>query len=89
MEHLDFFAQHPSSPYLLLAGLAIFPRLTLLLSSILSGGFLWWLGWFICPHLLVAILATIAYSDTNIVLVVVAWIFALCGSGAEARTVRN
>ena len=53
-----------------------FPRLTLLFSSVAFGGFFWWLGWLFMPRLLVAILATIHYSDTNIVLVILAWVWA-------------
>jgi uncharacterized membrane protein YGL010W len=68
--------------------LAIFPRLTLLFGSFVTGGFLWWLGWIFAPHLLVAILA-IPYFDTNPVLVIIAWIIAFSGTGAEAKTVSN
>jgi len=47
------------------------------------GGLLWWLGWIFTPRLTVAILATIHYANTNTVLVVFAWIWALMGEGAE------
>lgn len=70
---------------LFLFALAIFPRLTLLLSSIASGGALWWLGWVFAPHLLVAILA-IPYWDQNPVLVVIAWLCAFGGSGGESAS---
>jgi hypothetical protein len=60
-----------------------FPRLTLLFSSVATGGLLWWLGWIFAPRLLVAILATSAYWETNTVLVVLTWFWALGGEGAE------
>jgi hypothetical protein len=53
-----------------------FPRLTLLFSSVPFGGFFWWLGWIFAPRLLVAILATMAYLQTNPMLVFLAWIWA-------------
>lgn len=64
--------------------LALFPRLTLLLASFVSGGLLWWLGWLFTPHLLVAFLS-LNYWDTNPVLVVVAWLIALGGTRAETK----
>jgi hypothetical protein len=60
-----------------------FPRLTLLFSSVATGGFLWWLGWLLTPRLLVAVLATSSYWDTNRILVVLTWIWALGGESAE------
>lgn len=71
--------------------LAVFPRLTTLIlvlaTSMTSGGVFWWVGWIICPHILVAGLATLKYWDTNPFLVIFAWIIALAGTGAEAHTV--
>ncbi len=66
--------------------LALFPRLTLLLASFATGGFLWWLGWLFAPHLLVAILS-IPYWDQNPVLVILAWVIALSGTSGEAKGV--
>ena len=63
--------------------IAFFPRLTLLFSSVASGGFLWWLGWAFCPRILVALLATVAYFHTNPMLVVISWFVALGGETAE------
>jgi hypothetical protein len=60
-----------------------FPRLTLVFSSVASGGLLWWLGWVFAPRLLVAILATTAYWHTNTFLCVLAWVWALCGEIGE------
>lgn len=64
-----------------------FPRLTLLFSSVVSGGFLWWLGWLLTPRLLVAILATNSYWQTNRILVILSWIWALCGESTEKKVV--
>lgn len=60
-----------------------FPRLTLLFSSVPFGGLLWWLGWLFAPRLLVAILATINYWQTNPILVVLSWCWALSGESVE------
>lgn len=61
----------------------LFPRITLLLSSVVSGGILWWLAFFICPRFLVAILATAAYWNSNPVLVTISWFVAIFGELAE------
>jgi len=76
----DYWSKHG---VFLLVGLTIFPRLTLLISSIPFGGFFWWLGFIFCPRILVAILATFAYFQTNPILVVVSWLIALGGEAAE------
>ena len=72
---------------LTLLGLAIFPRITLLVASFATGGFFWWLGWLLTPHLLVAILG-LSYWDTNPVLVVISWLLAFGGTGAEQQAAR-
>lgn len=63
--------------------ISIFPRLTLVLSSVVTGGFLWWLGFFFCPRILVALLATVTYFHTNPVLVSFSWLIALSGEVFE------
>ena len=73
----------------LLIGLALLPRLTLLLSSIATGGVLWWLSWFFVPRYLIAVLATVAYFETNPVLVVFAWLVALGGETTEKHYVQR
>ena len=82
---MDFFEQHG---WITLILLAIFPRLTLLFGSFLTGGLLWWLGWIFTPHLLVAILA-IPYWDNNPFLVIIAWLIAFSGTSAEYKTVKK
>ncbi|MDO9181888.1 MAG: hypothetical protein Q7U04_05750 [Bacteriovorax sp.] len=81
----DFFSKHG---WIFLFSIAIFPRLTLLVSgaligSIEFGGLLWWLGFFFAPRILVATLATIAYWNSNQILVVFAWLIALGGESSE------
>ena len=67
--------------------ITLFPRLTLLFSSVASGGLLWWLGWLFTPRLLVAILATVAYWETNPILVVIAWLICWGGESGEKYVV--
>jgi hypothetical protein len=76
---MNFFDNHG---ILVLLGLAIFPRITLLVASFATGGFFWWLGWVFTPHLLVAILS-LPYWDSNPVLVIFAWFMAIAGTGGE------
>ena len=83
MSHATFFDTHALS-WLILLGLAVFPRITLLF---VGGPFsvLHWLGWGFAPHLLVAIMATSRYWDTNPLLCVIAWFIAFAGTGGEGR----
>ncbi len=74
--------------WLVLVGLAVFPRITTLF---ISGpfGLLQWLGWVFAPHLLVAIVATTQYWDTDPVLCVIAWFLALAGTGGEGKAAQR
>jgi len=65
-----------------LIGLALFPRLSLLFCNV-PGSILFWIGWFIFPRITIAIFATIFYSGTNPILVILSWIIALGGESAE------
>lgn len=76
----DFFEIHG---WFFLISIAIFPRLTLLFSSVPFGGILWWVGFFIAPRFLVALLATTAYWNTNPILVTIAWLVASSGESSE------
>ncbi|TNE95358.1 MAG: hypothetical protein EP326_15285 [Deltaproteobacteria bacterium] len=69
--------------------ITLFPRLTLLFSSVPFGGFFWWLGFFFAPRILVAILATLSYWEQNPVLVVISWLMAIGGESGEKVVVRN
>jgi hypothetical protein len=62
---------------------SLFPRLTLLISSVPFGGIFWWLGFIFVPRWLVAILATLTYWHKNPVLVVIAWLVCLSGESGE------
>jgi len=66
-----------------------FPRLTMLFGTAFGGGFLYWLGWVFAPRLTVAIIATMLYADTNIVLIVFTWLWALGGETAEKSLVKS
>lgn len=77
---VDFFQNHG---FVFLFFITLFPRLTLLFSSVASGGILWWLGFIFCPRVLVASLATMAYFHTNPILVVISWLVALGGEVFE------
>jgi hypothetical protein len=82
---IDFFSKHG---WFFLFSIALFPRLTLLVSGLLVGsiefgGFIWWLGFFFAPRILVATLATVSYWHTNQFIVVLAWLIALGGESSE------
>ncbi len=72
-----------------LVAMFFFPRLTLLFSSVASGGLLWWLGFIFTPRLLVAILATSGYWSTNPFLVILTWFWAVGGESCEKAVVSN
>lgn len=83
--HIDYFNKHG---WFFLFFLALFPRGTLLFSGLLLnsiefGGILWWCGFFLAPRILVATLATIAYWNTNPVLVTLSWLIAFGGESSE------
>lgn len=77
---VNFFQKHG---IFFLVFITLFPRLTLLFSSVATGGLLWWLAFFICPRVLVASLATVAYFHTNPILVTISWLVALGGEVFE------
>lgn len=82
--HEDYWSHHG---ILFLLLITAFPRLTLLLSSVASGGLLWWLAWLFAPRILVAVLATLSYWYANPILVVAAWLVALGGESSEKYAV--
>jgi len=69
--------------------MCFFPRLTLLFSSVPFGGVFWWLGFFFAPRVLVAILATTNYWQTNPILIIFTWCWALSGETAEKKGARH
>ncbi len=83
-DHFNYWDYHG---FLFLVCISCFPRLTLLFSSVASGGWLWWLGWLFSPRLLVALLATLAYWNQNPFLVAAAWLVAFGGESSEKYVV--
>lgn len=89
--HSDFFDHHG---LFFLIFITLFPRLTLFISAILFnsiefGGLLWWCGFILAPRLLVSILATISYWNTNPFLVVLSWMIALSGESTEKYMIKH
>ncbi len=80
----DFWDYHG---VLFLIAITFFPRLTLLFSSVPFGGIFWWLGWLFAPRILVAILATITYWNSNPILVTLSWLIAIGLESSEKRFV--
>lgn len=73
--------------------LAMFPRLTMLVTGICFMGFahpiLYFFGWLLTPRLTVAILATSFYWHTNPVLCVLAWMTAFIGESVEKVVIKG
>jgi len=65
-----------------------FPRFTMLFATP-WGGFLWWLGLILAPRITAAILAAMIYGQSNIVLVVFAWILCLSGESGEKQAINT
>lgn len=74
---------------LFIVAMFFFPRLTMLFATTFGGGLLYWLGWLFAPRLTVAIIATMLYGDTNIVLVVMSWFWAFGGETTEKRVAHS
>ena len=83
---MNFWDQHG---IFFLIFMFFFPRLTLLFSSVAFGGLLWWLGFIFAPRILVAVLASLAYWPQNYILVILAWVWALAGEGAEKGAIHK
>ncbi len=71
-----------------LVGALLLPRITTLFFTTISFGFLAILGWFVAPHLLVALYATTYYWDSNPFLCCIAWIVAIVGTRLEIGFVK-
>lgn len=84
--NVDFFQKHGVA---FLVFITFFPRLTLLFSSVAFGGIIWWMGFFFCPRILVASLATTAYFHTNPNLVIISWVVALGGEFMEKKKISS
>ena len=80
---IDFWAIHG---FWFVVFMCLFPRLTMLFTSICFmpfAGPLFWVGWVLAPRLTVAIIATFLYFQTNPVLCVFTWIWAMSGESTE------
>ncbi len=78
--HQDYWDKHG---FFFLVFVTLFPRLTLLVADVATGGPFWWLSWLFAPRLLVAALATFAYWNQNPLLVAIAWVVAFGGESSE------
>ena len=83
-----------------LIGLAVLPRITMFLGGTVWGFALlpppWpvlaWIGFFISPSLVIAMLATMHYWDTNPILCVIAWLLftgKVTGAASQRRRERD
>jgi len=82
----DFWAHHG---WLFLLAISIFPRLTMLVAVTAPFGWLAWVCWLVWPSLLVAILATTYYWQTNPVLCIIAWFWCVSKAGGTAAGRRS
>jgi hypothetical protein len=76
----SFWAAHG---VLMLFGWLCFPRITFWIFSAMTGGFFFWLGVLLIPHIMVAFWATTFYWHTNPLLCAIAWFVAFWGEGGE------
>ena len=83
---MDFWQVHG---FWFLFFIVLFPRLTMLFAVAVPFGWLAWLGWLITPRLLIAILATIYYWDTNPVLCIFAWLNMVFGGGGSTAATKK
>lgn len=91
---MDFWQVHG---WLFLFGLVFFPRLTMLFAGTVwkfalltpPWNILAWVGWVLSPSLVVAILATTYYWNTNPILCIFAWLFLLSKTGGAASKVSS
>lgn len=87
---MEFWQAHGQEMGLwFLLGIAIFPRITMLVAVATPFGFLAWIGWLIAPHFTVAVLATTMYWDTNPGLCIMSWVLAIVGTGSESSAAKK
>ena len=87
MEQINFWDVHG---FFFIFFMLFFPRLTMLFGTVVAdifGGPLFWIGWLFAPRLTVAIIGTIIYWDTNPVLCVFTWMWALGGESTEKKAI--
>ena len=72
--------------------MCLFPRLTMLFTGICSmvfSGPLFWVGWVFAPRITVALIASLLYFNTNPIVCVFAWLWALGGESSEKRSIHG
>jgi len=84
MEAVNYWDVHG---ILFLIGLMIFPRLTVIFFSAISGGFFLWAGIILFPRLFIAIFACVYYWDTNPILCLLACVLCFAGESGEKTVV--
>lgn len=88
MEHtINFWDLHG---FFFIFFMMFFPRLTMLFGTsvwAVFGGPLFWIVWLLAPRLTVGIIATSLYWDTNPILCVFTWLWALSGESTEKRVI--
>lgn len=72
-----------------LAGLILFPRITVYFFSAVTGGLLFWIFFLFFPRIVIPILAAYHYWDTNPVLVVISFLVCLGGETGEKTVVQR
>jgi hypothetical protein len=70
-----------------LIGLLLFPRITVIFISSVTGGFFFWAVFLLFPRIVIAILAASTYWHTNPVLVLIAFLLCLGGEATEKGVV--
>jgi hypothetical protein len=85
---MDFFTAHPHYLWALF-GFTFFPRITFWFFSLMTGGFLFWVGVLFLPRIMVAYWATYYYWDTNPILCLIAWFIAFSGTFGESSVIRR
>jgi len=88
MEQINFWDIHG---FFFIFFMFSLPRLTMIFATsvLLIYGPLSWVGWFLMPRMTVAIIGTTIYWDTNPVLCVFTWLWALFGEIIEKQTANN
>lgn len=87
---MSFWAVHGEIGGLIfLFFLLVLPRITMLVAVATPFGLLAWIGWLICPRIVAAFIGTSMYWDTNPVLCVFAWLFALGATSGTTNETRK
>lgn len=72
-----------------LIGLVLFPRITVVFFSQVTGGLIFWIVFLVFPRIVVPILAAYYYWDTNPVLVVLSFLICFSAETGEKTVVKR